>query len=168
MEEKDLKTGRIYLKDGQWYVKGIDYRFPIRKEDTTNLVDPYSCGKETCFELILINPMGRELDPNNVQQNHSNSEWQAKLWSTSEMVRNLQHYLEVTPKEELEDIMKEFDKYESVGPTVEEYFNPESYWEKLCHAAERYIEESPCDPDITSEQIKAYIEWKDIVNKESN
>jgi len=66
------------------------------------LVDPYSCGKETCFELNLINPTGRELDPNNVQQNQSNSEWQAKLWSTSEMVRNLQQYLETTPKEQIQ------------------------------------------------------------------
>ncbi len=28
------------------------------------------------------------------------------------------------------------------------------------HAAEKYIEESPCDPDITTAQIKAYAEWK--------
>ena len=168
MEEKELKTGRIYLKDGEWYVRGIDHRFPIRKEDTINLIDPYSQGKETCFELVLIGPTGRQLDPNNLSQNQSEAKWCAKLWSTSEMVRSLQHYLETTPKEKIQE---DWDKVSTMGlkgPTVEEYFNPESYWEKRCRAAELYIEESPCDPDITSNQIKAYIEWKDIVNKESN
>lgn len=38
----------------------------------------------------------------------------------------------------------------------------EGYWEKRCLAAEKYIDKSPCDPDITDEQIDAYNEWKEF------
>ena len=34
-----------------------------------------------------------------------------------------------------------------------------NYWERRCELAEKCIEESPCDPDITSGQIKAHNEW---------
>jgi hypothetical protein len=40
-----------------------------------------------------------------------------------------------------------------------------NYLVKRCELAERYIEESPCDPDITSEQLKAYQEWQNFKNK---
>lgn len=36
------------------------------------------------------------------------------------------------------------------------------YWRKRCLAAEEYIKESPCDPDITNEQAEAYFKWQDI------
>ena len=32
------------------------------------------------------------------------------------------------------------------------------------HAAEKYISESPCDPDIYQEQLDAYMAWKEIVS----
>lgn len=35
----------------------------------------------------------------------------------------------------------------------------EGYWKRRCKAAEKFIKESPCDPDITSKQIEAYNEW---------
>jgi len=38
----------------------------------------------------------------------------------------------------------------------------ESYWKKRCLAAERCLEVSPCDPDITKEQIKAHAEWQQL------
>lgn len=37
-------------------------------------------------------------------------------------------------------------------------FNELEYWKARCLAAEKFIDESPCDPDIYSEQIEAY--WK--------
>ena len=43
-----------------------------------------------------------------------------------------------------------------------------AYWKKRCELAEEFIEESPCDPDITSEQIKAYDEWQRYVKLENN
>ena len=36
------------------------------------------------------------------------------------------------------------------------------YWKKRCKLAEKCIEESPCDPDITSDQIKAHSNWERI------
>ena len=33
------------------------------------------------------------------------------------------------------------------------------YWKKRCEAAESYIAESPCDPDIYPEQLVAYWKW---------
>lgn len=37
------------------------------------------------------------------------------------------------------------------------------YWKDRCQKAENYINESPCDPDITEKQIKAYSEWKEMI-----
>jgi hypothetical protein len=34
------------------------------------------------------------------------------------------------------------------------------YWKHRCKLAEKVIEASPCDPDITSQQIKAHDEYK--------
>ena len=39
------------------------------------------------------------------------------------------------------------------------------YWEKRCRAAEDFIKESPCDPDITYNQIQAHNKWQDFKNK---
>lgn len=36
------------------------------------------------------------------------------------------------------------------------------YWKKRCELAEVFIYESPCDPDITNEQIEAYNNWKNF------
>lgn len=34
--------------------------------------------------------------------------------------------------------------------------DPEDYWQERCKLAEAIIEASPCDPDITAEQIAAW------------
>ena len=38
------------------------------------------------------------------------------------------------------------------------------YWKKRCLAAEKYIDERPCDYDIYQEQVAAYNEWQIIKN----
>ena len=40
------------------------------------------------------------------------------------------------------------------------------YWKHRCLAAEQFIEESPCDPDIYPKQIEAYNEWQKWVEDE--
>ena len=40
------------------------------------------------------------------------------------------------------------------------------YWKHRCLAAENFIEESPCDPDIYPKQIDAYNEWQKWVENE--
>jgi hypothetical protein len=38
--------------------------------------------------------------------------------------------------------------------------NPDyEYWKNRCQAAERFIEESPCGPDVTVSQMEAYQQW---------
>ena len=61
-------------------------------------------------------------------------------------VRNVTHVLVKKP---IEDVIKER------MPT-------EEYWKKRCELAEKFILESPCDPDIHEDQIKAYNEWTDF------
>jgi len=39
------------------------------------------------------------------------------------------------------------------------------YWRQRCKAAEKYIEESPCDPDIHSRQIEAHKKWQEKKSK---
>jgi len=38
------------------------------------------------------------------------------------------------------------------------------YWQKRCEAAEAFIEESPCDPDIYPAQLEAYHKWRKIAD----
>lgn len=40
------------------------------------------------------------------------------------------------------------------------------YWKRRCQAAEKCIENSPCDPDITPSQIEAFKEWGAILLEE--
>ena len=37
------------------------------------------------------------------------------------------------------------------------------YWKQRCLLAEQFIEESPCDPDITPLQLKAYTEYIEFI-----
>ena len=46
---------------------------------------------------------------------------------------------------------------------VEEPYN---YWKERCLAAEKFIDLSPCDPDIYPDQLIAHNEWIELVNKE--
>jgi len=125
--KKNLQKGIIYLKQGKWMVRYVTQQMvkggspkqlgsynrittanyiPIRIEDTHNLRDPYDQGKETCFELILINEIenGYKNQPPGIVGfvAETKSVWYAKLWSTSEMVQDLQHYLETTPQEQID------------------------------------------------------------------
>ena len=36
------------------------------------------------------------------------------------------------------------------------------YWKKRCELAEKYIKETPCDPDIYKEQMIAYNNWMEF------
>lgn len=39
------------------------------------------------------------------------------------------------------------------------------YWRKRCQLAEKCLDESPCDPDITDDQIEAHKEWEKFISK---
>lgn len=46
---------------------------------------------------------------------------------------------------------------------VEEPYN---YWKERCLVAEKFIDLSPCDPDIHGDQWMVYNEWNKIKNKQ--
>jgi hypothetical protein len=37
------------------------------------------------------------------------------------------------------------------------------YWKKRCELAEKYIAESPSDPDLRDAQWKAYQDWQNYI-----
>ena len=39
------------------------------------------------------------------------------------------------------------------------------YWQSKCLAAEEYIQETPCDPDILPLQVMAYNKWQELKNQ---
>ena len=143
MKKPNLHKGRIYLKDGVWVVQykttervrggspkqlgnyklqpKINY-VPIRLEDAARLNDPYDQGKETCFELILVNEPRNEFQEVRFVAD-TKPVWYAKLWSTSEMVQDLQHYFETTPQEKIDEDWEKVKELDLVGPTVEEFLN---------------------------------------------
>jgi hypothetical protein len=42
------------------------------------------------------------------------------------------------------------------------------YWKQRCLLAEKCLEESPCDPDITSDQIKAHNAYNKFISWAGN
>lgn len=65
---------------------------------------------------------------------------------------------ELNLNEDLQPQLMQADVSGSLPPSAE-------YWEERCLAAEKFIEESPCDPDIHEDQIRAYDAWKSIVER---
>ena len=46
--------------------------------------------------------------------------------------------------------------------------NNENYWKQRCLLAEKCLEESPCDPDITELQIKAHNSYHKFISHYGN
>jgi hypothetical protein len=67
---------------------------------------------------------------------------------------------------------REMENLEVEGEIVDGKFKPNkpnmdwSYWKNRCLAAEKFIEESPCGPDIRPDQIDVYNEWRKWVRNE--
>jgi hypothetical protein len=55
-------------------------------------------------------------------------------------------------------------EYAKIVPEVKEE-EPYNYWKERCLAAEKFIDLSPCDPDIYPDQLIAYGEWETIKKK---
>lgn len=65
------------------------------------------------------------------------------------------------------EIMASLERTNSLHPGVKNLSKMDAfdYWRKRCTAAENFIKESPCDPDITQDQIKAHTVWISIKNQ---
>jgi hypothetical protein len=63
--------------------------------------------------------------------------------------------------------MEDMVEYAKIVPEVKEE-EPYDYWKERCLAAEKFIDLSPCDPDIYDDQLIAHGEWVAIKNKQTN
>jgi hypothetical protein len=122
--------GKLEKIGNEWYVKYVHYdgggsfRLPLHPDflEMTNYVN-VSCvsiydGEEVEFTEVLVNPMGREVNPNDLGQNHSGCVWYAKIVEDKE-----------EQKQHLIDMMK-FDEElglydESREIKLEDIFNDE-------------------------------------------
>jgi len=67
---------------------------------------------------------------------------------------------------------REMENLEVGGEIIDDCFKPHKpnmdwvYWKERCLAAEKYIGQTPCDPDIYPEQMEAYSEWQKLIKDE--
>ena len=80
--------------------------------------------------------------------------------------KSAQRYKEQYAKSPIGLLKKAREKIESLTQQLESARKDAEnleYWRSRCQAAEEYIAESPCDPDIYESQLKAYQAWMKIV-----
>lgn len=58
------------------------------------------------------------------------------------------------------DIQEKSPKQAAPPPPMKRINDANDYWRTRCELAEKYIEESPGDPDIYPEQLEAYHKWR--------
>ena len=90
-------------------------------------------GDNVKFKQVLLNPMGREVDPNNLGQNHSGCVWYAELLSDSKKEQK-QHLIDMMESDEELGLYEQIDQNNPVtkGSTtlvkeikLEDVFNDE-------------------------------------------
>ena len=78
-------------------------------------------------------------------------------------------------KEKIEEGLNEAWSHEDLVPNIkakifselEAYNSSAHYWQKRCLLAEKCLDESPCDPDITEKQIIAHNEYDNFLEQNS-
>jgi hypothetical protein len=83
---------------------------------------------------------------------HKNGEFKYNDWDLD----NVAHFGDFGEDAEVIEWLSE-----SIEPCAT---SSENYWKQRCEAAERFINESPCDPDITKSQIYAHGIWQQLKN----
>lgn len=81
---------------------------------------------------------------------------------------NASRYFSLTPPKEVKE--GDFKKCGGGGNTCScnnasecGYLNKGDYWKESCLLAEKCLEESPCDPDMTTAQIEAWNDYRDYL-----
>ena len=79
----------------------------------------------------------------------------------------------MTKREQIIDLLNKCIIGESVANTADKILalfdvgsllSDLDYWKQRCELAEKCLEESPCDPDITSDQIKAHNAYNKFIS----
>ena len=135
--------GRLKKINGKWFVEytGVSYsggnpkqlgsytkkveqkRLPLHPgnvEIFDELPVYIKDGDSVKFKQVLVNPMGREVDPNNLGQNHSGCVWYAEL--LPEKKEQKQHLIDIMKSDEELGL---YDEPNSKEIKLEDVFNEE-------------------------------------------
>jgi hypothetical protein len=113
--------GKLIKVDDKWYVEytGVSYSggnpkvlgsyskklekktLPLLMDSTTFPKDRsnFVIGSSVKFTQVLVNPMGREVDPNDLSQNHSKCVWYAKIVNDKKEEQK-QHLIDIMKNDE--------------------------------------------------------------------
>lgn len=126
-----------------------------------------NCGKEKMLHTIGdgLKATSIEINPKPVTEELSTPPVRVK--SAEEVLLNhLSDYEVEFLGDKTGNITKAMKAYASQFTPHKEGYSVEleliEYWRERCLAAEVFIKESPCDPDITATQIEAYNKWQDL------
>lgn len=72
-----------------------------------------------------------------------------------------------TPQQQFSDIINEL-KQNDLSVVVSGSLIDVEYWKQKCKLMEAIDEESPCDPDITEDQIKAWQNYHNFIKEHGN
>jgi hypothetical protein len=146
--------GKLIKVDDKWYVEytGVSYKggnpkqlgnytkkvekktLPLLMDSTTfpKNRSNFVIGSRVKFTEVLVNPMGREVDPNDLGQNHSSCVWYAKIVEGKEEQK--QHLIDMMKSDEELGLYEQIDQNNPVtkGSTalvkeikLEDIFNDE-------------------------------------------
>jgi hypothetical protein len=157
--------GKLIKVDDKWYVEytGVSYSggnpkvlgsyskkmekktLPLLMDSTTFPKDrsDFVIGSRVKFTQVLVNPMGREVDPNDLSQNQSGCVWYGKLIpDVEDKEEQKQHLIDIMKNDEelglydeareikLEDVFND-EKREGVKKFILEHKQIENDWDKI-------------------------------------
>ena len=128
--------GKLEKIGNEWYVKYVHYdgggsfRLPLHPNFVTMTdyvwvkgIKVYK-GGEVEFTEVLVNPMGREMDPNDIGQNQSKCIWYAKPY-LDEKEEQKQHLIDIMESDEELGLYDEPGVKEIKEIKLEDVFNDE-------------------------------------------
>ena len=127
--------GKLEKIGDEWYVKYVHYdgggsfRLPLHPDDQGYMNCFLYVDKDTevDYKEMLVNPMGREVDPNNLGQNHSGCIWYAKLIYDEDGIKDeqKQHIVNMMESDEELGLYDEPGVKEIKEIKLEDVFNDE-------------------------------------------
>ena len=78
--------------------------------------------------------------------------------------KSIDNFFNSLSKDELKERWEKYNKYSEGGEGEKTELLPDvAYWRNRCLLAEKCLYESPCDPDITGEQINAHKDYNQFL-----
>jgi hypothetical protein len=140
-----IMKGKLIKVDDKWYVEytGVSYSggnpkvlgsYSKKMEKKRLELIPNDQGYMNCFlhvgdntrvdfKQVLLNPMGREVDPNDLSQNHSQCVWYAELTYDEDGIKNEQKQHLIDMMESDEELGLYDDKFDSALDSFKKTLN---------------------------------------------